>query len=106
MKNHKITVRDRSISVDDKRIVANNINIDTITLDLDEEWSGYTVYIVLGSGKNVYRAKWGYLPLTFPKPLMGKPGFIPVSIVGVSGSRRITTKRATNAFRVIPSGQI
>ena len=77
MKNHKITVRDRSISVDDKRIVANSINIDTITLDLDEEWSGYTVYIVLGSGKNVYRAKWGYLPLTFPKPLMGETGVHP-----------------------------
>ena len=33
--NHVVKVRRRTVSVCDARIVANNVDVDTVTLDLD-----------------------------------------------------------------------
>lgn len=106
MKNHVIKVVNRKITVDDYRIIANGINTDTITLDLDSEWDGLQVYVLLGPKGTCFRSKWSNMPLTIPDKLLEKTGFIPVSIVGVSPLRRVTTRSADRALRVVASGLV
>ena len=52
--NHLVRVRCRNILISDRYIVANNINTDTIELDLDDEWSGFTPVVVLGTGESAF----------------------------------------------------
>lgn len=106
MANHVIKVVDRRITVDDRLIIANGINTDTITLELDSEWGGMRVYVILGTGKTMFRTEWRYIPLTIPAELLKRPGYIPVSVIGVSSEKRLTTRGAYKALRVVASGTV
>lgn len=52
MKTHKVLVRDRPLSCDSKTIPQGSHGQDEIVLDLDTEWDGLTVYMVIQRGED------------------------------------------------------
>lgn len=106
--NHLVRVRCRNILISDRYIVANNINTDTIELDLDDEWSGFTPVVVLGTGESAFLQEYSGTPILFPGELLKTTGELPITIVGYRedvDDLLITAKSRKNFF-VIESGFI
>lgn len=104
--NHLVRVRCRNILISDRYIVANNINTDTIELDLDDEWSGFTPVVVLGTGESAFLQEYSGTPILFPGELLKTTGELPITIVGYRedvDDLLITAKSRKNFF-VIESG--
>lgn len=106
--NHTITVSGRRISVDDKTLIQNNVRTDTISLDLDGEWDGINVAIVIGNSSGKVELSWSGSPLVIPAQIAAVIGAIDVSVVGYSadGLTRLVTVYAPGAMTVIRSGDI
>ena len=104
--NHLIRVRHRNILISDRYIVANNINTDTIELDLDDEWRGFTPVVVLGTGESAVLQEYSGTPILFPGELLKTTGEIPITIVGYSEDNDDLLVRAKSkkSFFVIESG--
>lgn len=104
--NHLIRVRCRNILISDRYIVANNINTDTIELDLDDEWRGFTPVVVLGTGESAFMQEYSGTPILFPEELLKTTGEIPVTIVGYGedANELLVTAKTRKSFFVIESG--
>ena len=103
---HVISVRERRVTVDYPTIIQNNVNTDTIELDLDGEWDGMSVVLVLGPCGGATELAWHGEPLTLPSALAEDTGGIDVSVVGYSadGDTRLVTVAAPSLLNVIKSG--
>ena len=104
--NHIIRVRDRTVSVNLSELVQNNVATDTFTLDLDEDWDGLAVVVLLGPCTDATELQWSGEPVSIPAALMSEVGAIDVSVVGydTGGTVRVVTKRASGLLRVVESG--
>lgn len=109
MKTHTVKVRDRQLSCDSKLIPQGSHGQDAIELDLDDEWDGLTVYMVIkrGEDKRVldYTEESQAGPVTLPDDILDELGPISVALVGlgIDGSK-ITTFSAPQLFRVVSAG--
>lgn len=103
---HVIAVRERRVTVDYPTIIQHNVNTDTIELDLDGEWDGMSVVLVLGPCSGATELAWHGEPLTLPSALAENTGGIDVSVVGYSadGDTRLVTVAAPSLLNVIKSG--
>lgn len=103
---HVISVRERRVSVDYPTIVQHNVNADLIELDLDGEWDGLSVVLLLGECPHATELAWTGEPITLPSSLAESTGGIDVSVVGYSadGETRLVTAEARNVLNVIKSG--
>lgn len=104
--NHTIRVDGRRLSVDDPRLVQNNVNTETVTLELGTEWDGLNVVLNLGrsSGKPV-ALPWTGEPLVVPSQVVRMPGLVNASVVGYGDDdRQVVTVAAPSLFHVVESG--
>lgn len=103
---HVITVRERRVTVDYPTIIQNNVNTDTIELDLDGEWDGMSVVLLLGECPDATELAWHGEPITLPSALAERTGGIDVSVVGYSadGETRLVTVDAQSVLNVVKSG--
>lgn len=103
---HTISVRERRITVDPPRIVAGGKGADKLKLDLDGEWDGAEVDVVLGTGESVKAAPWTGEPMDLPAELIAEPGWLPISITGELDGALIVTERADRVMRVVDGGEV
>lgn len=109
MKTHKVLVRNRSLSCDSKTIPQGSHGQDEIVLDLDDEWNGLTVYVVIRRERDKlvlnYTEESQTGPVTLPDELLDELGPISVALVGLGTDRsKITTFSAPQLFRVVTAG--
>ncbi len=105
--NHLIMVSDRIISVDNKRLVQNNINTDTMDIQLDGEWKDVNVVVILGERDEAVQLRWSGQPIVIPSQVAKNIGPVAVSIVGLdaNGETRLVTVKNSSVFNVIESGE-
>lgn len=103
---HVVTVRNRCVSVDQPLIVAGGRGSDLVVLDLDDEWQGFSVSVVLGSGESAQVAEWDGDPMSLPEELVSEAGWLPISIVGELDGALIVTRRADRVLRVVEGGEV
>lgn len=104
---HTLVVRDHEIKCCDPIIVENSMGHDAIQLDLDSEWDGLDVNVVLvGPDYAPYDVIWDGEPVTVPAALVDEPRWLPVGVVGYGdgGKVRVLTARADKLLKVVPSG--
>lgn len=106
MHAHTLTVRNHRISCDSPVLVQRGMGHDAISLDLDAEWDGLAVRLVLGPCGAAYDALYEGAPVTVPASSLAEPGWLPVSVVGYGedGAVRVTTERCDHLLRVVASG--
>ena len=109
--NHALTVRDRVLSTDLRRIVQNNVKTDTVTLDLDGEWDDCTVYVTFNdetARSGPWSLEWKGQPLTIPSAIGAVVGPVAVSVVGYGsdGELRLVTEAAPSLLDVVKSGYV
>lgn len=107
--NHKITVRERGCSVDFPTLIQHNVKTDTITLDLDGEWDGLNVILIIGSCAiegDAEKFIWNGTPITVPSKFTETVRTIDISVNGYSrdGEMRLVTKKAAGLLNVVPGG--
>ena len=103
---HTLVVRDHRISCCDREMVQHGMGHDAIQLDLDAEWDGLTITVVVGECDSAYDAVWQGEPWVLPAVALFEAGWLPVSVVGRddSGTVRVTTERCDRLLRVVASG--
>ena len=103
---HTLVVRDHRISCCDREMVQHGMGHDAISLDLDAEWDGLTVTIVVGECDAAYDAVWQGEPWVLPAASLFEAGWLPVTVVGRddSGTVRVVTERCDRLLRVVASG--
>ena len=103
---HTLVVRDHRISCCDTEMVQHGMGHDAIQLDLDAEWDGLTVTIVVGECDAAYDAVWQGEPWVLPAASLFEAGWLPVTVVGRddSGTVRVVTERCDRLLRVVASG--
>lgn len=103
---HTLVVRDHRISCCDCEMVQHGMGHDAIQLDLDAEWDGLTVTIVVGECDAAYDTIWEGGPWVLPAVALFEAGWLPVTVVGRddSGTVRVVTERCDRLLRVVPSG--
>ena len=109
--NHALTVRDRVLSTDLRRVVQNNVKTDTVTLDLDGEWDDCTVYVTFNdetARSGPWSFEWRGQPLTIPSAIGAVVGPVAVSVVGYGsdGELRLVTEAAPSLLDVVKSGYV
>lgn len=106
--NHVVKVRRRTVSVCDARIVANNVDVDTVTLDLDSEWGGLSTVVAFGDGDDQVMVSVGVEPIEIPRSLTTASGYLPVTVIGYGGDGlpRMVTAAAPHAMIIVNSGVI
>ena len=103
---HTLVVRDHRISCCDATMVQHGMGHDAIQLDLDAEWDGLTVTIVVGECDAAYDTVWDGDPWVLPAASLFDAGWLPVTVVGRddSGTVRVVTERCDRLLRVVASG--
>ena len=103
---HTLVVRDHRISCCDREMVQHGMGHDAIQLDLDAEWDGLTITIVVGECDAAYDAVWQGEPWVLPAASLFEAGWLPVTVVGRddSGTVRVVTERCDRLLRVVASG--
>lgn len=103
---HTLVVRDHRISCCDREMVQHGMGHDAISLDLDAEWDGLTITVVVGECDAAYDAVWQGEPWVLPAVSLFEAGWLPVTVVGRddSGAVRVVTERCDRLLRVVPSG--
>ena len=106
--NHVVKVRRRTVSVCDARIVANNVDVDTVTLDLDSEWGGLSTVVAFGDGDDQVMVSVGVEPVEIPRSLTTASGYLPVTVIGYGGDGlpRMVTAAAPHAMIIVNSGVV
>ena len=82
---HTLVVRDHKISCCDATMVQHGMGHDAIALDLDGEWDGLSLRVVLGAGDDAGEKLWDGGPWEVPASLLAEVGWLPVSVVGYGG---------------------
>ena len=105
---HTLVVRDHRISCCDTEMVQHGMGHDAIQLDLDAEWDGLSLRVVLGSGDEAAERLWDGEPWVVPASLLAEPDWLPVSVVGYDGDGtvRVVTERCDRLLKVVASGQV
>ena len=103
---HTLVVRDHRISCCDREMVQHGMGHDAIALDLDAEWEGLSVRVVIGEGEGAVEADWEGEPMVLPDEPLAEPGWLPVTVVGEADGSRIVTEAAPHAFRVVEGGYV
>ena len=104
---HTLVVRDHRISCCDPVIVQHSMGHDAISLDLDDEWAGLSVVLVIaGQTGDAYEVAYTGEPAIIPASLTEETGWLPVGVVGYGddGKVRVLTAQANRLLRVEPSG--
>lgn len=103
---HTLVVRDHRISCCDTEMVQHGMGHDAISLDLDAEWDGLTITVVVGECHAAYDAVWQGEPWVLPAVSLFEAGWLPVTVVGRddSGTVRVVTERCDRLLRVVASG--
>ena len=103
---HTLVVRDHHISCCDREMVQHGMGHDAIQLDLDAEWDGLTVTIVVGECDAAYDAVWQGEPWVLPAASLFEAGWLPGTGGGRddSGTVRVVTERCDHLLRVVASG--
>ena len=103
---HTLVVRDHRISCCDATMVQHGMGHDAIQLDLDAEWDGLTITVVVGECDAAYDAVWHGEPWVLPAASLFEAGWLPVTVVGRddSGTVRVVTERCDRLLRVVASG--
>lgn len=108
MKNHIVHVDDRQVTIDQKFVVANNKNVDTVELVLDGEWNGMDQIVVSFTNSNGMSAKVDYVgtKILIPPSVLTDSGMLAVSVIGYrySGDKRTVTAKADCWLVVVESG--
>lgn len=111
--DHRVTVRDRAVTVERKRwLVQNGIGVDYLVLDLDEEFQAMesiVVTLVNSSVSSPAVITYTGESIRIPERMLEKPGMLYVTVTGYRGEdERVVTKamRDTDAAMVIPSGEL
>lgn len=104
MVEHVLSVRKRRIKIHPPYAVAGGKSSDSLVLDLDPEWDGLPVRVVLGEGEEAVEADWDGEPMVLPDGTLAEPGWLPVTVVGEADGSRIVTEAAPHAFRVVEGG--
>ena len=108
MKNHIVHVDDRQVTVDQKFVVANNKNVDTVELVLDGEWNGMDQIVVSFTNSNGMSAKVDYVgaKILIPPAVLSDSGILAVSVIGYrnNGNERTVTAKADCWLVVVESG--
>lgn len=95
--NHILTERGGCINLTDPYVFVGADKADTITLELDQTWDDYEVSLYLGE----FVTAWNGEALEIPAEVATKPGWIPVTITGVSGDKYRRTRVADRMLRAI-----
>ena len=105
---HTLVVRDHRVSCCDATMVQHGMGHDAIMLDLDAEWDGLSLRVVLGSGDGAAERLWDGGPWEVPASLLAETGWLPVSVVGYGedGTVRVVTERCDHLLKVVASGQV
>ena len=105
---HTLVVRDHRVSCCDATMVQHGMGHDAIALDLDAEWDGLSLRVVLGSGDGAAERLWDGGPWEVPASLLAEVGWLPVSVVGYGedGTVRVVTERCDHLMKVVASGQV
>lgn len=103
---HTLTVRGHRISCCDPVLVQHGMGHDALVLDLDAEWDGLSVRLVLGPCGSAYDVLYEGEPAVVPAATLAEAGWLPVSVVGYGedGTVRVTTERCDHLLRVVESG--
>lgn len=103
---HTLVVRDHRISCCDRDMVQHGMGHDAISLDLDAEWDGLTITVVVGECDAAYDAVWQGEPWVLPAVSLFEAGWLPVTVVGRddTGTVRVVTERCDRLLRVVASG--
>ena len=104
---HTLVVRDHAVSCLDPDIVQHSKGHDAIQLDLDAEWDGLDVSVVMvGPDYKAVEVLYTGEPVTIPASVCEDPRWLPVGIVGYGdgGNVRVLTARADRLLKVVPSG--
>lgn len=110
--NHTFIVSNRGIKASDGLwTVQNGVKSDTLTLELDEEFSALETVLVTLYGPSIDEPvviEWDGEPVEVPARALERAGLLYASVTGYSGDKRIVTKAMglDNAIQVIPSGEI
>ena len=105
---HTLTVRSHRITCDSPVLVQHGMGHDAIALDLDAEWDGLSLRVVLGAGDGAAERLLDGEPWVVPASLLAEPDWLPVSVVGYDGDGtvRLTTERCDHLLKVVASGQV
>lgn len=105
---HTVSVTERRIAIDDRTLIQNNVRTDTLALDLDGEWDGVNVVVLIGKTGSEVELAWAGVPVVIPAQVAESVGAIDVSVVGYSsdGTVRLVTAEAAGAMTVIRSGAL
>lgn len=103
---HTLVVRNHRISCCNPVLVQHGMCHDALSLDLDAEWEGLSVRLVLGPCGSAYDVLYEGEPVVVPAATLAEPGWLPVSVVGYGGDGtvRVTTERCDHLLRVVESG--
>lgn len=103
---HTLSVRHHHITCDSPVLVQHGMGHDAIALDLDAEWDGLAVRLVLGPCGSAYDVLYEGAPVVVPAATLAEAGWLPVSVVGYGedGTVRVTTERCDHLLRVVESG--
>ena len=91
--NHVITVSERTIRIDGRKLVQNNVSTDTYTLDLDAEWDDITPVVIFSNSEGDYKVAYENGPTKIPAAVMAVIGAVDVSVFGLdsTGAVRVVT---------------
>lgn len=105
--NHVITVSERTIRIDERELVQNNVSTDTYTLELDAEWDDITPVVIFSNSQGDYKVAYENAPTKIPAAVMAVIGAVDVSVFGLdsTGAVRVVTKAAPNTMDVVESGK-
>lgn len=103
---HKVTVRNYELRICPPWVVAGSKGADALVLDLDDDWDGLSVRVVLGEGEEAQEDDWTGEPLIIPADLTVEPRWLPVSVVGTDGETVTLTKAAPHAMQVVSGGYV
>lgn len=105
MIEHVLTIKNRKISCDNDKIIANGSKTDSLTIKTDEEWTDCKLVLILYTPNDIYACVYEDDFVYLPEKIIGKPGYISVSVIGQrDDGYRVTTKKANNLLNVISSG--
>lgn len=103
--NHIIECRNRHLRCMSPYIVVGGVGTDTLQLDLDTEWDGSEVHVVLTWGDTSKTSVYDGEPLAMPTEQMEAPGWLSVSLIGYGDGTRLVTAKRSDLVRLVPCGE-
>lgn len=110
MKTHTLTVRDRRLSWDDRRLTRDSVAVDEVSVDMDEEYRGCdTVVAVMVSAAHPQPVRMAVEngAYSIPSELTRETGSILTCLIGYVGEvQRVTSEQESQPLVVAKSGPV